>query len=79
MQAKNIRVILILIIMKTITLNVNEEKLEQLKKISERIGLPIEELIRLSIEELLARPDDTFEKTVDYLLKKNAELYRRLT
>jgi hypothetical protein len=79
MQIENIRAILIRIIMKTITFTVNDEKLEHLSKISERLGLPVEELIRLSIEELLAHPNETFEKTLDYLLKKNAELYRRLT
>jgi len=34
--------------------------------------------VRVSIEELLVRPDEEFEKAADYLLKKNAELYRRL-
>ena len=30
------------------------------------------------IEELLARPEPAFEQAVEYVLSKNAELYRRL-
>jgi len=37
-----------------------------------------EDLVRLRIDELLGRPDEAFERITDYLLKKNAELYRRL-
>ena len=36
------------------------------------------DLILLSIEEILARPDEDFRKASDYVLQKNAELYRRL-
>lgn len=32
----------------------------------------------MSIEELLARPEESSERAADYVLKKNAELYRRL-
>ena len=37
-----------------------------------------EDLVLISIEELLTRPDEQFEKTVDYVLQKNAEVYQRL-
>ena len=30
------------------------------------------------VEELLARPEETCQRAIDYVLKKNAELYRRL-
>lgn len=39
---------------------------------------PQEELVRVSIEELLSRPDEAFERAVEYVLEKNAELYQRL-
>ena len=42
------------------------------------LGLTPEELVRVSIEEWLTQPDDTFEEIIDYILHKNAELYRRL-
>ena len=37
-----------------------------------------EELARAGVEELLARPEETYQRAIDYVLKKNAELYRRL-
>ena len=58
--------------METITITLPDDRLTQLKEVSP------EELVRVSIEELLARPDDAFQDTVNYVLKKNSELYRRL-
>ena len=37
-----------------------------------------EELLATSIEDLLAQPEDSFQTAVEFVLKKNAELYRRL-
>ncbi len=37
-----------------------------------------EDLVLVSIEELLARPEDSFRHALDYVLDKNAELYQRL-
>ncbi|MDQ7029183.1 MAG: hypothetical protein Q9O62_05080 [Ardenticatenia bacterium] len=39
---------------------------------------PPEELLRVSLEELLSRPDEAFQEAMAYVLTKNAELYRRL-
>lgn len=64
--------------MSAITIAIPDEHLARLEKIAARLGVSTEELVRLSIEELIARPDEQFERAVDYVLKKNAELYRRL-
>jgi hypothetical protein len=40
-------------------------------------GITPEELVRASVEDLLGRPEE-FQKAVDYVLKKNEELYQRL-
>ena len=64
--------------MSSITINLADEQLARLQEIAERFGLSAEQLARISIEELLARPDDKFERAADYVLKKNEELYRRL-
>jgi hypothetical protein len=37
-----------------------------------------EDLVRISVEELLAKPDEAFKKATDYVLKKNRDLYDRL-
>lgn len=50
----------------------------KLQEVATRLRVTPEELARLSIEELLASPEETFQQAVDYVLKKNAELYRRL-
>ena len=42
------------------------------------LGVSPEDLVRVSVEELLAQPDDKFEQAVNYVLEKNAELYGRL-
>ncbi len=64
--------------MSAITIALSEDRLLKLQEIAARLGVKPEDLVRVSIEELLARPDEEFERAADYLLKKNAELYRRL-
>jgi DNA-directed RNA polymerase subunit L len=34
--------------------------------------------VRISVEELLAQPEEAFQRALDYVLEKNEELYRRL-
>ncbi len=65
--------------MTTITIALPDDRLVKLKEIAARFNISPEELVQVSIEELLTRPDDAFERAVDYVLKKNAELYRRLS
>ena len=64
--------------MPTITVALPEERLTELTEMARRLGVVPEELVRVSIEELLTRPEEDFEQAVDYVLTKNAELYRRL-
>ncbi len=64
--------------MDTITVPLPDERLQKLKERATRLRVSPEELVRVSIEELLTRPDPAFEDAVTYILKKNAELYRRL-
>ena len=37
-----------------------------------------EELVRVSIDALLNRPEEEFRRALGYVLRKNAELYKRL-
>ena len=65
--------------MNTITVTLPDDRLLKLKEKAVQLGISPEELVRYSIEELLARPtDEAFKQAVAYVLKKNAELYRRL-
>jgi hypothetical protein len=64
--------------MSNITVTVSDDRLAKLKEIAGRYSISPEDLVRVSIDELLARPDETFEKAAEYVLNKNSELYRRL-
>ena len=64
--------------MSTITVALPEERLVELNEMARHLGVAPEELVRVSIEELLTRPSEEFRRAVDYVLTKNAELYRRL-
>ncbi len=64
--------------MTTITISLPDERLQRLKEIAARFSVAPEELVRVSIEELLTRPEEDFRRALEYVLSKNAELYRRL-
>jgi antitoxin FitA len=64
--------------MTSITIPLSDERVAQLRIWAEEAGLPPEEFLRRRVEQLLDRPDQQFQKAVDHLLQKNAELYRRL-
>jgi predicted transcriptional regulator len=64
--------------MDAITISLSSDDLAKLKEMADRHGISPEDLARVSIEELLARPEEEFQGAVDYVLRKNAELYRRL-
>ena len=64
--------------MSDITVSVPDAQLTQLKEKATRLGITLADLVLLSIEETLSRPDEDFRKAADYVLQKNAELYRRL-
>jgi hypothetical protein len=64
--------------MTTIMITVAEDRFLKLKERAAQLGVAPEELVQASLEEWLNRPEEEFNRSVDYVLKKNAELYRRL-
>jgi hypothetical protein len=64
--------------MSELTITLPEVSYNKLNEEAARLGLSPEELVRASIEEWLAQPDEAFEEIIDYILEKNAELYKRL-
>ncbi|MCS6847651.1 MAG: DNA-binding protein [Anaerolineae bacterium] len=64
--------------MSTITIALSDDHLQKLQEMAIHFQVAPEELVRVSIEELLARPEEEFRKALEYVLRKNAELYRRL-
>ena len=51
---------------------------DRLRLEAERLGLTPEDLAKAAIADLLATPGEDFKAAADRVLKKKAELYRRL-
>lgn len=62
--------------MSTITISVSDDRLSKLREVAARLDITPEDLVRVSIDELLARPDDAFETVLSNVLGKNSELYQ---
>lgn len=64
--------------MKTVEFELPEATASRLEEAAQKMGVSAEDLLRISVEEKLARLDETFEGAADHVLSKNAELYKRL-
>lgn len=64
--------------MTTISISLPEERATKLRDLADRLRVTPEELVRVSVDDLLSLPEDAFERAVERVLHKNAELYRRL-
>jgi predicted transcriptional regulator len=62
----------------TITVTIPDDRLSKLREIADRFKITPEDLVRVSIEEILTRPDEAFQQAARHVLDKNSELYRRL-
>jgi hypothetical protein len=64
--------------MTSIVVPISEEKLEELKKRASKYDIEPERLIEAVVDEMLTRHDEKFNRALEYVLKKNADLYKRL-
>jgi antitoxin FitA len=64
--------------MTAISIPLTDEKRLRLQKLADRVGLSAEEFLRRRVEQFLDQPDEAFVEAAEYVLRKNAELYRRL-
>jgi len=64
--------------MVTYTISLSEKQAQQLREVADQYHVAPEELVRASIDDLLSRPQSDFQKALEYVLKKNQELYKRL-
>lgn len=64
--------------MVTITVTISEDRLKKLTELAKQFNIPAEELLRVSFEELVARPQEDFQKALEYVLGNYQELYKRL-
>ena len=64
--------------MTTITVSISDDRMQQLRERASHYHVAPEELVRVSLDDLLARPEEVFCQAVEYVLNKNSELYQRL-
>jgi antitoxin FitA len=62
----------------TLTIELSEERLERLRKLAQKAGVTPEELAQARLGEWLEQSEEEFQRAAQYVLRKNAELYRRL-
>lgn len=60
------------------TVNLSEEQALKLKELADQAGVTPQELLHASLEGWLSHRQEDFARAASYVLKKNAELYRRL-
>jgi hypothetical protein len=65
--------------MTTFTIDLPNEQAGKLRELVGEAGVTPEELLRTGVEQWLARPGSDFAEAAAYVLKKNAELDRRLS
>ncbi|MBD2501491.1 DNA-binding protein [Anabaena azotica] len=64
--------------MASITIDIPDNQLQKLQELAKLHGISLEALLSASIEEWLSEQKSDFNEAANYVLKKNAELYRRL-
>jgi hypothetical protein len=64
--------------MTSITLQLPDEQLSELKERAERAGVSAEDLASAGLQDWLRQSRSDFAAAAEHVLKKNAELYKRL-
>ncbi len=62
----------------TINLEFDEQQTQRLQEAARRLNVSVNDLAKAAISDLLAKPESEFDQAANRVLKKNAELYRRL-
>ena len=62
----------------SLRVDLSPEQTAKLIQMAERLKTTPEDLARVGIEQLFTMSDEDFEQAIQYILKKNGELYRRL-
>jgi hypothetical protein len=62
----------------SITIDLSDSQFQKLENLARVHGIATEVLLKASLEEWLNLQKGDFVNAADYVLRKNAELYRRL-
>jgi len=60
------------------TITLSPDRVSKLEELAKEAGTSPEDLLRVQVENWLAHPQADFLEAAAHVLKKNAELYRRL-
>lgn len=64
--------------MASITLELSDSQLQKLQDLAALYGVTLEVLLKIGLDDWLSAQTSEFVESADYVLQKNAELYRRL-
>jgi len=62
----------------TLNLELDEQQTQRLQEAARRLNVSVHDLAMAAINDLIAKPGNDFEQAATRVLKKNAELYKRL-
>jgi predicted transcriptional regulator len=62
----------------TVTISLSDEQWQKLEELAKQLKLTPEEVLKLNLQKELVKSERNFKHAADYVLAKNAELYRRL-
>ncbi len=65
--------------MTSFTIELPEEQVRRLRDLAHKLGTTPEDVLCAAVQEWLTSPATDFAHAASYVLKKNAELYRRLS
>lgn len=64
---------------KKLTIELSDADAERLSNEAARLGVSPEDLARAVVSDQLTEQNEAFSKAMDHVLRKNAELYKRLS
>jgi hypothetical protein len=64
--------------MTKIVIQLPKEQADRLAELARSLDTTVEDLAKAKLCEMVEKPDEEFQEALRYVLKKNAELYRRL-
>jgi predicted transcriptional regulator len=65
--------------MKTLTIQLSDETAGRLEALADQLGMSLEEVAQISIDDQLKRLGQEYEEAAEEVLSKNADLYQRLS
>jgi predicted transcriptional regulator len=62
-----------------ISIELSDENSKRLAELARRLNVDVRDLAHAAIDDLISKPSDEFDRAANRVLRKNAELYRRLS